>query len=467
MGWHTTPPVRVTPQHMPCGCCCGRNVEGYVLPVLSSKETRQSCWTNCNLCLFSGFLWCCEAGLQQGWWQVLCKCLSPSLHSLHCSSFPFVPVRAMSPLSLLLLAHAFLIWVACKDTNIPVGHGVICSCLCICLCAYVLWWVGIRWAALCNRQGPCRQEAYWWFVLTLSGYEAGYLKWKACVGGGSQHLLCIGRATCNEHACFLRKHKVLSEMLNGTAQLGCVWLCCIFPSCRMPLHKLNRCRMQCRGQALAFRCFAELKPELEGLDTERLYMLKPPCLSLSFQKQANPKCSSWDSYKTHLWKLLILFGLQAGAGQLAKGKLPCCVWMCLKACGKQLALSSLCWMTGVCWEGPSVAVLWNPNPAAFQAASSVCPSSADAALCPVQQWDSAGQAHGNLIFPAAMEQPCVIGNGAIRMPWQSRVGAVQRGIGMFYGNVTCAHSCGGDRVTVVSPASFLSLVLGFTSGIQS
>lgn len=42
--------------------------------------------------------------------------------------------------------------------------------------------------------------------------------------------------------------------------------------------------MQCRGQALAFKCFAELKPELEGLDTEGLYMLKPPCLSLPFQK---------------------------------------------------------------------------------------------------------------------------------------------------------------------------------------
>lgn len=56
-----------------------------------------------------------------------------------------------------------------------------------------------------------------------------------------------------------------------------------FP-CRMPLCRLNRCRMQCRGQALAFKCFAELKPELEGLDTEGLYMLKPPCLSLPFQK---------------------------------------------------------------------------------------------------------------------------------------------------------------------------------------
>lgn len=54
-------------------------------------------------------------------------------------------------------------------------------------------------------------------------------------------------------------------MLNGMAQLVCAWLCCTFPSCRMPLHKLNPCRMQCRGQASTFKCFAGLKPELEGL----------------------------------------------------------------------------------------------------------------------------------------------------------------------------------------------------------
>lgn len=120
-------------------------------------------------------------------------------------------MRAMLPLSLLLLAYMFMIWVACKDTSIPAGHGVICSCLCTCLHAYVLWWEGIRWAALCNRQRPCRQEAYRWFVLTPSSYEAGHLKWEACVGDGSQHLLCIGRAACNEHAHFLRKHQGLSE----------------------------------------------------------------------------------------------------------------------------------------------------------------------------------------------------------------------------------------------------------------
>lgn len=167
--------------------------------------------------------------------------------------------------------------------------------------------------------------------------------------------------------------------------------------------------------------------------------------------------------------MLILFGLQAGAGQLAKGKLPCCVWMCLKACGKQFALNSFCWMTGVYWEGPSVAVLWNPNPTAFQAALSVWPSSADAAPCPVQQWDSARASMWQSCFPAAMEQPRVIGNGAISVPWQAcvgAVGAVQRGIGMFYGNVKCIHSCGDERVTAVSPAGSLSLVLGLTSGVQ-
>jgi len=71
-------------------------------------------------------------------------------------------------------------------------------------------------------------------------------------------------------------------------------------------------------------------------------MLKAPCLSLPCQRQANPNCPSWDSCKIYLWRCAhvpglalwqVLLMLKAGAGQLAKGKPPCCVWLCLKACG--------------------------------------------------------------------------------------------------------------------------------------
>lgn len=71
----------------------------------------------------------------------------------------------------------------------------------------------------------------------------------------------------------------------------------------LPIHPMGPCcqvvgcRVQGRRQTLAFKSFAELKPELEGFSFKRLLVLKVPSLLLPFERQVNPNHPSWDSCK--------------------------------------------------------------------------------------------------------------------------------------------------------------------------
>lgn len=60
-----------------------------------------------------------------------------------------------------------------------------------------------------TSEAGCRSVLLSW--LDISGYEAGHLKSEACVGAGTQHLLCVGGSACNEHACFPRTQEGLAE----------------------------------------------------------------------------------------------------------------------------------------------------------------------------------------------------------------------------------------------------------------